>query len=181
MRISLLLLVFLSLSAFQANRQVPFELSGDQELILPDIATYRQWPFMGNATIPDDRNNNKAIFPGIHSVFVDPDALEHRRTKGQYPDGTMVIMEVAKVDFDESPGGFGYFNNGGMDVLVQIKDRRRFSGSGWAYYWFKDADLKAGKRTATLQPKASCQSCHQVGAEEDELFIQYYPALAPDP
>lgn len=181
MRIALLILAAVVLAAWQLNRSVPFELSGDKELILPESTTYRQWPFMGNTTIPNDRNNNKAIFPGIHSVFVDPHAWEHRRTKGQYPDGTMVIMEVAKVDFSESPGGFGYFNNGGMDVLVQIKDRRRFDGSGWAYYWFKDADLKAGKKTASLQSDAKCQSCHQVGAKEDELFIQYYPALAPDP
>lgn len=181
MRIFTLIVAAGCLFAFQLNRSVPFELTGDKELILPDASEYRQWPFMGNAMIPNDRNSGKAIFPGIHSVYVDPHALEHRRTKGQYPDGSMIIMEVAKVDYNESPSGFGYFNDGGMDVLVQIKDRRRFEGSGWAYYWFQDKDLKSNKKTATVQPAAKCQSCHQVGAEEDELFIQYYPALAPNP
>ena len=177
----LLLVAACLLPSFQSNSTLPYELTGDKQLLLPEANVYRNWPFICNAVIPNDRNQGKAIFPGIHTVYISPDAFERRREKGAYPDGTMVLMEVAHMAFRESEGGMGYFNTGGMDVLVQIKDRRRFEGSGWGYYFFKDKDLKAGKKTAALQPAASCQSCHQVAAGEDELFTQYYPKLAPKP
>ena len=162
--------------AFQGGIAPRYELSPQNALTLPDADTYRQWPLVGRSLIPDDRNEGKAICPGIHLVYIDPDSYRHRREKGAFPDGTMILMEVHHVDRRESESGFGYFTNGGQDVLVSIKDRRIFEGKGWSYYAFYDKDLKAGKRLASPDDPR-CHSCHAAAAEDDEVFVQYYPAL----
>ncbi len=160
--------------ALQIGDPRPYKLTAANELELPK--DYQSWPFVGSAMIPDEKNNDRAIFPGIHLVYIDPDAYRHRQEKGTYPDGAIVVMEVRHAGFGESESGFGYFTDGGMDLLVQIKDRRTFPGSGWAYFAFLDKDLKSGKKQ-TAADSGVCQSCHQAGAEDDELFTQYYPAL----
>lgn len=173
-----LCLVFLSLSAmaFQVGAQKWYSLDGDKILTLPESQEFRQWPFAGSAVIPDGLNNGKAIFPGIHHVYIDPDSWRHRQEKGTFPDGTIIVMEVLHMEQRESESGFGYFTTGGQDILVSIKDRRVFPGQGWGYYAFMDKELKSGKRTAS-QADNRCGSCHSAAAEDDQVFTQYYPAL----
>jgi len=162
--------------AFQVGAPEPYALNAGKELELPTAEAYQSWVDAGSAVIPDEKNNDRAIFPGIHHVYIHPDAYRHRQEKGTFPDGAIIVMEVRHVAYGESESGFGYFTNGGLDLLVQIKDRRVFPGSGWAYYLFADKDLKAGKKLAAPDGGA-CQSCHQAAAAEDEVFSQYYPAL----
>jgi len=172
----LLLPLALLLSAFQGGKSDYYELSGSQELTRPDPAVYRQWVYAGSSVVPDDENSGKAIFPGIHQVYVDPDSYRAHQEKGAWPDSTIVVMEVFHIEQRETVGGFGYFTTGGQDILVQVKDRRVFPESGWAYYLFSDSDIKAGKTVASPED-ARCGSCHVAAAEEDELFSQHYPAL----
>ncbi len=167
--------------AWQSAADLPYTLSGEQELTLPDVTEYRQWPYMGTSMVPNDKNNGKAIFPGIHTVYISPRALRMRREKGVFPDGTIILMENHHVNLKEAESGFGYFTTGAMDLMAAVKDRRQFEGEGWGYYLFLDRDLKAGKKLASLQPSAACRSCHQVGAGEDQVFTQYYPSLKKEP
>jgi hypothetical protein len=167
--------------AFQVGAPQRYQLGGNKELTLPEINEFRAWPFVGSSVIPADQNNDKAIFPGIHHVYIDPDSFRHRQEKGTFPDGTIIVMDVLHMEQRESESGFGYFTTGGQDILISIKDRRVFDGRGWGYYAFLDKDLKAGKRTAMPDDKR-CGACHQAAAEDDEVFTQYYPALrAPNP
>lgn len=169
------LLLVLPVFAFQMSSSGWYKLTG-KDLTLPEPHEFRKWQFAGSSVIPNDKNNNKAVFPGSHHVFIDPDAHKHRQEKGFFPDGTIIVMEVSHLRYGEGESGFGYFNTGGQDILVQIKDRRVFSGKGWSYYVFYDKDIKAGKKVAS-PADGRCQSCHQAGAEDDEVFSQYYPVL----
>ncbi len=169
-------ILVLPLFALQLSSSNWYKLTGGKDLTLPETFEYRKWQFAGSSVIPDDRNNNKALFPGTHHVYIDPDAYKHRQEKGFFPDGTIIVMEVSHLRFTESEAGHGYFTTGGYDILVQIKDRRVFSGKGWSYYAFYDKDLKAGKKIAA-PADGRCQSCHQAGGEDDEVFSQYYPTL----
>lgn len=171
----------LALGAWQTAANLPYELSGEKQLTLPDVTEYRLWPYMGTSMVPNEKNKGKAIFPGIHTVFISPRALRMRREKGIFPDGTIIVMENHHVTMREAESGFGYFTTGGMDLLAAVKDRRQFDGDGWGYYLYLDRDLKAGKKLADLQPSATCRSCHQVGAAEDQVFTQYYPSLKKEP
>ena len=173
--------VFLLLSgslliAWQAGKSPHYELSASNELTRPDPSVYRKWQYIGSSVIPNEMNSGKAIFPGIHHVYVDQDSYRAHRDKGAWPDGTIVIMEVQHIREKETVSGFGYFTTGAMDILVQLKDRRVFPGNGWGYYLYRDKDIKAGKTVAAPED-ARCTSCHQSAAEEDELFKQYYPEL----
>ena len=162
--------------AFQGNTKRFYELSPSKELSRPQPKDYQSWRQVGSSVIPDDRNNNKALFPGIHQVFIDPVAWQYRQEKGVFPDGTIIVMDIQHIGFKESEGGYGYFTTGGQDLLVQVKDRRVFPGSGWGYYAFYDKEIKAGKAVAAPQDNR-CGSCHQAGAGDDEVFTQYYPDL----
>ena len=153
-----------------------YAISG-KTLTVPELATYRNWHFAGASVVPNEHNNNKAIFPGIHNVYIDPGSYDHRREKGTFRDGTIILMEVLHVNTRESESGYGYFTTGGRDVLIHIKDRRVFSGNGWAYYVFYDKELKAGKKVSEPNDP-NCKSCHQAAAADDEVFVQYFPELA---
>ncbi len=169
-------LLALPMLGFQAGKSKYYELSASLQLsrLKPEI--FRKWRFAGSAVIPQDKNANKAIFPGIHHVYIDPDSYRSHQEKGVYPDGTIIVMENLHIDTRESVGGFGYFITGGQDILVAIKDRRAFKGSGWGYYLFADKELKSGKAVASPED-SRCSSCHQASAEDDEVFSQYYPEL----
>lgn len=169
-------LLALPMLSFQAGKSKYYELSAKLELSKPKPEVFRQWLFVGSSVIPDDKNANKAIFPGIHHVYIDPDSYRSHQEKGVYPDGTIIVMENLLIGTRESVGGFGYFTNGGQDILVSIKDRRVFKGSGWGYYLFTDKEIKSGVAVSAPQDNR-CSSCHQASAEDDEVFSQYYPEL----
>ena len=169
-----LMLVTALLTAFQlAGNQY---LNG-QQLTAPKPEEYRKWEEVGNSVIPDDHNHGKAISPGIHTVYIDPVAYRHRQDKGTFPDGAVIVMEVLHIKREESESGFGYFTTGGRDLLVQVKDRRVFPRNGWAYFSFTDAQLKQGQNVAGMTDR-KCGDCHLAAAEDDEVFVQYFPALA---
>lgn len=177
--ILLLISTFATLFAFQAGKSDFYELSSSNELSLPQVTDFRKWHHAGSSVIPNNKNSGKAIFPGIHNVYIDPDSFKHHREKGVYPDGTIIVMEVLHIDLKESVGGFGYFTTGGQDILVQIKDGRAFREGfpgGWAYYLFRDKDIKAGVKIKAPEDRR-CGACHQADAEEDQVFTQYHPTL----
>lgn len=168
-------LIILPLVAFQAGKSKFYKLDGNT-LTRPKPEDYRQWHFSGSSVVPNDKNSGKAIFPGIHHVYIDPDSYKTHQEKGVFPDGTIIVMEVFHIETRETVGGFGYFTNGGQDILVQIKDRRQFRGNGWGYFAFRDKEIKSGVPTKNVED-SRCTSCHQAAAEEDEVFTQYYPDL----
>ena len=178
MRLTAFILLFamLILSAFQAGKSPYYELEDGKNLKRPEPHLYRKWKYAGSSVVPDDKNSGKAIFPGIHQVYVDPDSFRAHQEKGAWPDGTIVVMEVQHIENRETVSGHGYFTTGGMDILVQLKDRRAFPGSGWAYYLFRDKEIKANKTSAAPED-GLCSACHTASAEEDELFSQHYPEL----
>lgn len=169
------MLIFLPL-AYQAGKSKFYELSPSLELTMPESAKYRKWQYVGSSVIPDELNSHKAIFPGIHQVYIDPDSFQSHQEKGAFPDSTIIVMEVQHMKKGESVGGFGYFTTGGMDLLVALKDRRAFKGNGWGYYMFSDKEIKSGLRQKAPED-SRCTSCHRASAEEDEVFTQYYPEL----
>lgn len=174
--LGLIVLCAFPLLSFQAGKSKYYELSGSLALTRPKPEVFRNWHFAGSAVIPDEKNSNKAIFPGIHHVYIDPSSYKHHQEKGTFPDSTIIVMENLHIETRESVGGFGYFTTGGQDILVAIKDRRAYRGNGWGYYLFRDKDIKNGKANA-MPEDSRCTSCHQAAAEEDEVFTQYYPDL----
>ncbi|PIE90526.1 MAG: hypothetical protein CR997_05400 [Acidobacteria bacterium] len=174
----LTLLTAVSAWSFQSEITAFFQLEGDK-LIMPDPDEYRRWELAGVGVVPNDLNRHRAIFPGVHLVYVDPVAYKHRRDRGFYPDGTVIVMENFHQKSQEGVSGKGYFESGPRDVLVSVKDRRKFTSKVWSYYLFTDEDIKKGINKKAAMPKSDCQACHISAADDDEVFTSYYPRLSP--
>ncbi len=162
--------------------------TGDDKLDLVQPRDFRRWVFIGAPLTPNGLNGGRANFPEFHNVYVQPEAFQHYRDHGEWPEGTMMAKELQLVDSEGKegvqedgsrfePSGRGYFPGkvNGMDVSV--KDSTRFSESkNWGYFNFgHHAEPYAA--TATAQPIAACAGCHIANASEDMVYMELYRPL----
>jgi hypothetical protein len=163
----------------QSLGQPPFNLNDQNQLKAPDPQVYHQWPRRGVGSFPHELNEGRAMFSGVHLVFQDPISAQHYQETRFFPDGTVLVMEVLGLRPVDGPSGKGGVHDATVTLLVQIKDRRKFSGSGWAYFLFDEPSTV--KTAQAPQHKSKCQSCHVAAAPEDEVFTDFYPVLDPKP
>jgi len=149
---------------------------GQGQLIMP--VNYRQWVFVGAPVTPNELNNGKAAFPEFHNVYINPAAFAAYRKTGRFPDGTVLVKELASVGAKSAASGNGYFPGDFIGVAAAVKDGKRFAKEPghWGYFSFMGDDGKALSKAKAL-PTASCNACHQQNAAEDWVFTQYYPVL----
>src|SRR6185369_1409073 len=116
------------------------------ELMMP--RDFRQWVFIGAPVTPNDKNN------------------------GKFPNGTVIVKELAGVGAKSSASGSGYFAGEFIGVAASVKDAKRFAKEpgNWGYFSFMG---DGGKALAS----AACNACHQQNAAEDLVFTQHYPVL----
>ena len=147
----------------------------DGELVRP--TGYRKWIYVGTPVTPNDMNDGKAPFPEFHSVYMNPEAYDQYEKTGQFPNGTVLIKELASVGSKEATSGNGYFMGDFTGLEVSVKDKNRFSDEpgNWAYFSF--GHKYPLKKNAKMQPSASCNDCHAGDADDDWVFTQYYPVL----
>ncbi|MCM2358021.1 MAG: cytochrome P460 family protein [Geobacteraceae bacterium] len=150
--------------------------TGKGELRMP--GDYRQWVFVGAPVTPHDMNNGKAAFPEFHHVYIDPASFAAYRKTGKFPNGTVIVKELANVGAKSSASGNGYFAGEFIGVVATVKDAKRFAKEpgNWAYFSFTGADGKA-LASAKAHATADCNVCHQQNAGEDWVFTQHYPVL----
>ncbi len=140
---------------------------------------YRQWIFVGSslglrysASQEDDSPDSAKTYK---HVYIDPLSFRHFAQTGQFPDGTVMILEVATAKEKNDSELTGSYPDRFIGLEASVKDRSRFEG-GWAYFSF---DGPGGKLLAEAQPLPgeSCLSCHRQKAETDHVFTQFYPVL----
>ena len=146
------------------------------ELMMP--RNYRQWVFVGAPVTPNDMNNGKAAFPEFHHVYIDPASFAAYKKSGKFPNGTVIVKELADVGAKISASGNGYFAGEFIGVAASVKDAKRFAKEpgNWAFFSFMGDDGKA-LASAKAQATAACNACHQQNAAEDLVFTQHYPVL----
>ena len=146
------------------------------ELMMP--RDFRQWVFIGAPVTPNDMNNGKAAFPEFHHVYIDPASFTAYKKTGKFPNGTVIVKELAGVGAKSSASGSGYFAGEFIGVAASVKDAKRFAKEpgNWAYFSFMGDDGKA-LASAKAQATAACNTCHQQNAAEDWVFTQHYPVL----
>ena len=142
------------------------------------LKNYRQWVFVGAPVTPNDMNNGKAAFPEFHHVYIDPASFAAYKKTGKFPNGTVIVKELAGVGAKSSASGSGYFAGDFIGVAASVKDAKRFAKEpgNWAYFSFMGDDGKA-LASAKAQATAACNACHQQNAAEDLVFTQHYPVL----
>ena len=145
------------------------------ELQIP--INYRQWVFVGAPVTPNDLNDGKAAFPEFHHVYIDSASYAAYKKTGKFPNGTVLVKELATVGAKSSSSGNGYFAGEFSGIAAAVKDAKRFAKEpgNWAYFSFMGENGKA-LASAKAQDTAACNVCHQQNTE-DWVFTRHYPVL----
>jgi hypothetical protein len=154
------------------------------ELKLP--ADYRSWVFVGSnlgleyrkeasETSRPDKGRQKER-GDFHHVYINREAYEHYKRTGKFPDATMLVMDVyeAKEKEPRNIVSHGLFPGNQLHIEMAVKNSRRPDGSktDWAYYAFPP-----NQSTAKAFPDSACYQCHLRHAEDDNVWVQFYPSL----
>jgi hypothetical protein len=148
------------------------------ELVLPEGAVWREWPFVGTPVTPNDMNDGAAPFPEFHIVYIDPESWAHWKQTGEFRDGTVLAKVLTRVGSKEAVSGNGYFMGDFSGFEITIKSKRRYPDDpgNWAYYTFGHQP-EPYNASAAKQPVEACNACHEAAADDDFVFTQYYPVL----
>ncbi len=177
-------LLVLIISAAQERFSFSPFVDRDGKIALP--SDYRaSWVHLGTwvvtsqaATGPDQGRTTHAN--GFHEVYTQPESLKVYQKTGRWPDGAVLILEVASVQWDDLPTGHVMSAGEAAEVSLMIKDNtNRFKsrtnwGDGWGWALFKPKGSVASIET---DYKNACLSCHEVAKDTDFVFVQGYPIL----
>lgn len=112
----------------------------------------------------------------FHNVYINPEAYEHYRRTGKFPDETVLVMDVyqAKEREPQNIVAKGFFPGDRKEIEVAVKNSNRPDGSktDWAYYVFPK-----NQATAKAFPDSACYQCHKKHADDDNVWVQFYPTL----
>jgi len=149
--------------------------TADGDLIRPD--DYRTWVFVGASLgLSYDEDAAEREGPGAFTnVYIQPEAYRYFMATGEFPEGTMLPMDVFRPGSRESINQAGYFEKDFLGMEVAVKDSERYA-EGWAYLSFRD---RSGglRESASAFPKERCYDCHAEHAATDNVFTQFYPVL----
>lgn len=163
-------------------------------------AGFETWVFVGSnlgmaydksLPLTDAREAARAAGPQFfHNVYISPEAYAHYAATGQFPDPTILVMEVFLPADKDTKGvlASGVFNGTRRGVEVAVKDTRRPrdhvpgppSNSAWAYYVFMDPfdDQAVLQSAVRAERPGRCQNCHeQHSGPDDHVWVQFYPTL----
>jgi hypothetical protein len=148
-----------------AESAATFDHSG--RLLRPE--QYRDWIFVGSPLKPhhssDYRDTQNGTSKSAANVYINPGAYRQYEQTGEFPEGTMMVLEVAGSEAKE-----------GSDLLASVKDRTRFAG-GWGFFEFTGNDGHVKSATQVVPDSSGCVSCHEKRGGTDHVFTQFYPIL----
>lgn len=150
---------------------------GQDTLLRPE--GYREWVFVGSSTglnySPNPAPSSSTSGTDFKNVYINPSSYREFVKTGKFPEGTVMVLEIAQAANKNEPGLQGSFASRYVALEASVKDSKRFPGC-WAYFGFteRDGSLKA---KAQPFPDSACLSCHQVKAATDRVFTQFYPVL----
>jgi cytochrome P460 len=113
----------------------------------------------------------------FHNVYIDPSAYAHFLARKEFPDPTILVMELFAAE-GRDPNGVvaaGVFNGRRLGAEVAVKNSRRPDNSStlWAYY---DFGAGADGSSAEASPDRECESCHRqhagVQGIKDNVWVQ---------
>jgi hypothetical protein len=150
---------------------------GDTALLRPQ--GYREWVFVGSSlglgyaeTLREAGDPEDDLF---HNVYINPASYREYSSTGEFPDGTVMILELVTSEVKNEPGLQGMYESRYVALEASVKDTERFE-EGWAYYSFTERDGRL-KEKAEPFGRESCWDCHNEHAETDMVFTQFYPVL----
>ncbi|MDX2032985.1 MAG: cytochrome P460 family protein [Blastocatellia bacterium] len=140
---------------------------------------YREWVFVGSSTglnyMPNPAPASANSDEDIKHVYINPSSYREFIKTGKFPEGTVMILEIAEAARKNEAGLQGSYAEKFIALEASVKDSKRFPG-GWAYFGFTDME---GRPLAKAKPfpDNACLSCHREKAATDRVFTQFYPVL----
>lgn len=150
---------------------------GQDTMLRPE--GYREWVFVGSSTglnyMPNPAPSSANSREDYKHVYINPAAYREFAQTGKFPEGTVMVLEIASAAVKSEPGLQGSYASEYIALEASVKDSKRFPG-GWAYFGFTDMQGKALAKAKPF-PDGACLSCHQRKAATDHVFTQFYPVL----
>ena len=118
----------------------------------------------------------KATPANFHNVYINPEAYAEYVKSGKFPEKTVLVLDIFKAE-EREPRNIvseGLFPGKSAGIAVAVKNSARPDGSktDWAYY-----DFGADKQSAKAFPDKACYDCHIEHADDDNVWVQFYPTL----
>jgi Cytochrome P460 len=160
------------------------------ELCTP--AGFETWVFVGSnlglaykhdLPVTNARESARAETQVFHNIYITPEAYTAFRTTGEFPELTMLVMEIF-LAADKAPTDVlskGVYNGEriGLQVAVKNSNRPGPHTKPWAYYIPQDQQDPEHRLNATSPAfdDEACESCHKAHASKDNVWVQFYPTL----
>jgi hypothetical protein len=136
------------------------------------------------ANAPTRKGHEPEIAGDFHHIYINREAYEHYLKHEEFPDPTILMMEVFRSESKDSKGILtsGRVEGPRVGLEAAVKDTRRPGGGvPWAYYNFenvaKSAEPFKPASSARPRPDAACFDCHEKWADKDNVWVQFYPVL----
>jgi Cytochrome P460 len=141
------------------------EFTGTKDLKRPE--NYRAWVFLSAGY---GMTYNTGGNPQFTNVFVPQWAYRAFMGSGRWPDQTMFVVEERSAQSKGSINKDGHFQTDLTGIAVEVKDARL--PDQWGYYAFDE-----NSKTAQINRKEACFTCHDAHAAVEHTFVQFYPTL----
>jgi hypothetical protein len=164
---------------FRAENAPAARFEGKDTLLRPE--GYREWIFVGSSLglsykeNPEGADKPAADLGLYHNVYINPSSYRAFASSGKFPDGTILVLELASAGVKKEPRLQGSYQNEFVALEATVKDSKRFAEE-WAYFSFEGPDGKPVNKAQPF-PKNRCWSCHDQKAATDNVFTQFYPVL----
>jgi hypothetical protein len=189
-------------SRVESQSGAPPQYTAQGELKLP--VGFESWVFVGSnlgmayrrdpppapamMAMTNARETARADAQVFHNVYINPEAYAHFAATKEFPDPTVLVMEVfTAADKQQQPVlSTGVFNGERIGFEVAVKDTRRPPlqpapppPAVWQYYTFQDPTDPKSTLVTVVKPEETgfCQACHQKHASKDNVWVQFYPTL----
>jgi hypothetical protein len=155
-------------------------------------AGFETWVFVGSnlglgykddLTVTTALESAHAEAQVFHNIYINPEAYAHFVKTHEFPDPTVLVMEIF-VAADKEPKGVvakGIYDGDRIGLQVAIKDSHspEKHARNWAYYIPQNLNDPSHTLHASSPafPDAACESCHQAHASLDNVWVQFYPTL----
>ena len=171
-------------TAFTVRAQSEFEdgprYRNGNELVRPD--DYREWMFLSSGlgmTYEAERveeAGSGARPMRFQNVFVNRSAYAGFKETGEWPNGSIFILEIRQSVSEASINIAGSFQSDLLVLEAEVKDSR--FEDGWAYYNFGAAgSMPDAVAPLPAEQAARCVECHTDHTAVERTFVQFYPTL----
>ena len=150
------------------------------ELVRPD--DYREWMFLSSGlgmTYEAERveeAGSGARPMRFQNVFVNRSAYAGFKETGEWPNGSIFILEIRQSVSEASINIAGSFQSDLLVLEAEVKDSR--FEDGWAYYNFGAAgSMPDAVAPLSAEQAARCVECHTDHTAVERTFVQFYPTL----